>query len=92
MLLKQSLFLILLILILCTPNNAQVSEQKVDEYISAQMELGRFSGSILIAKGGEILINKGYGMANYELNVINTPQTKFRIGSVTIYRDAGYDA
>ena len=83
MLLKQSLFLILLILILCTPNNAQVSEQKVDEYISAQMELGRFSGSILIAKGGEILINKGYGMANYELNVINTPQTKFRIGSVT---------
>jgi CubicO group peptidase (beta-lactamase class C family) len=47
------------------------------------MDLGRFSGSILIARDGEILVSKGYGMANHELNVSNTPQTKFRIGSVT---------
>jgi CubicO group peptidase (beta-lactamase class C family) len=81
---NQILFFILFVaLILCARNIAQVSEQNVDEYINTQMELGRFSGSILIAKDGEILISKGYGLANYELEVYNTPQTKFRIGSVT---------
>ncbi len=82
--LKQILFFTLLVsLILCARSIAQVSEQKVDEYINAQIKLGRFSGSVLIAKDGEILISKGYGMANHELDVSNTPQTKFRIGSVT---------
>jgi CubicO group peptidase (beta-lactamase class C family) len=81
---KQILFFILLAaLILCARSIAQVTENKVDEYIEAQMELGRFSGSVLIAKDGEIHLNKGYGMANYELGVSNTPQSKFRIGSVT---------
>jgi CubicO group peptidase (beta-lactamase class C family) len=40
-------------------------------------------GSVLVAKGDEILFEQGYGMANLELNVANTPQTVFRIGSIT---------
>ena len=31
-----------------------------------------FSGSILVSIDGNILINNGYGMANYELNVPNS--------------------
>jgi len=62
---------------------AQDIEAKVDEYINAHMKLGNFSGSVLIAKDGRILVSKGYGMANYELDAPNTPQTKFRLGSVT---------
>jgi len=42
-----------------------------------------FSGAVLVAKDGRILVNCGYGMANYEHDVPNTPKTKFRIASIT---------
>jgi CubicO group peptidase (beta-lactamase class C family) len=38
---------------------------------------------VLVARGGEILLNKGYGLANREHGASNTPQTVFRIGSMT---------
>ena len=40
-------------------------------------------GSVLVAKGGAVLLEKGYGLANVELDVPNTPATKFRLGSIT---------
>lgn len=58
-------------------------EAKVDEYLNTYLEIGTFNGSVLLAKEGQILLAKGYGMANYELSVANSPITKFRIGSVT---------
>ena len=57
--------------------------EKVDEYINAYMQMDQFSGSILIAKKGEILVNKGYGFADAEFGVKNNHETKFRIGSLT---------
>ncbi len=42
-----------------------------------------FSGTILIAQKGEILLNKGYGLADQEKSTPNTPQTQFAIGSIT---------
>jgi CubicO group peptidase (beta-lactamase class C family) len=56
---------------------------KVGEYMDALVKAGWFSGSILIAQNGKVLVSKGYGMASVELEVPNTPQTKFRIGSIT---------
>lgn len=38
---------------------------------------------VLIAGDGKILLRKGYGMANYEMSVPNSPQTKFHIASLT---------
>src|SRR5947209_7804886 len=58
-------------------------EAQVDAYLRPYLDLGGFNGSILIAKGGRVLLSKGYGMANYELNVPNAPQTKFHLGSVS---------
>lgn len=58
-------------------------QEKVDDYIHAYVQMNQFSGSILIAKNGHVLVSKGYGYANYEFNIENTPQTKFRIGSLT---------
>jgi CubicO group peptidase (beta-lactamase class C family) len=37
----------------------------------------------LIARDGKQIFGKGYGMANFEDEVPNTPQTKFRLASVT---------
>ena len=54
-------------------------DQVAQSYASSK----RFMGSMLVARGAEILFNKGYGFANLEWNIPNSPQTKFRLGSVT---------
>jgi CubicO group peptidase (beta-lactamase class C family) len=56
---------------------------EMDNYLKAQSEVNGFMGSVLVAKGDEILFEGGYGMASLELNVANTPQSVFRIGSIT---------
>lgn len=56
---------------------------KFDRYIQAYVNNKTFSGVVLVAKDGHVLLNKGYGMANYEHMVPNTPQTKFDIASIT---------
>jgi CubicO group peptidase (beta-lactamase class C family) len=42
-----------------------------------------FMGAVLVARDSEVLFSKGYGMANLELGVPNTPATKFRLASVS---------
>jgi CubicO group peptidase (beta-lactamase class C family) len=54
-------------------------EQAIQLYVSNK----QFMGSVLVARGNEILLDKGYGFANAEWNVVNSPRTKFRLGSVT---------
>ncbi len=56
---------------------------QTETYLSAWAAQGRFSGVVLIAKDGKVVLHKGYGMANFELNVPNGPETVFRIGSIT---------
>lgn len=55
----------------------------IDNYFSELVENEKFSGAILVSIKGERIINQGFGMSNYELDVPNAPKTKFRIGSVT---------
>ena len=62
---------------------AQDVASKADEYLSAWSKQGRFSGTVLIAKDGKVLLRKSYGMANVELSVPNTPEMIYRIGSIT---------
>jgi len=76
-------FVVFLPFLFFTACATQNLESKVDEYINAHLKLQKFSGSILIAQKGKILLSKGYGMANYELDVPNTPQMKFLLGSIT---------
>lgn len=61
----------------------QQISSKIDEFMNSAANANRFSGSILVAHNGKSIISKGYGMANYELSVPNTPQTVFRVGSLT---------
>jgi CubicO group peptidase (beta-lactamase class C family) len=39
--------------------------------------------SVIAIQSGKVLHKEGYGLANLEHSVPNTPQTKFRLGSVT---------
>lgn len=43
----------------------------------------QFMGSVLVAQNGKVLLDKGYGYANLEWQVANSPQSKFRLGSIT---------
>lgn len=79
----KTLFLFLIGCLILNIGYSQNKELLIDNYLQAYAKLNRFNGSVLVAKGDNILISKGYGMANLELQVENTPQTKFRIGSVT---------
>ena len=58
-------------------------EQKLDELLNPLVEMNLFSGSLLVAKGGEVVLAKGYGLANREHGVPCGPETKYRLGSVT---------
>lgn len=55
----------------------------IDDFLTRLTENRYFSGAVLIAQDGEILLSQGYGLANREWDIPNTPQTKFRIGSIT---------
>ncbi|MBK5297243.1 MAG: serine hydrolase, partial [Vicinamibacteria bacterium] len=56
---------------------------RVDAYMQAQARISHFSGVVMVARDGTPVISKGYGWANAEWEVPNTPQTKFRLGSIT---------
>ncbi|HSB08433.1 MAG TPA: serine hydrolase [Blastocatellia bacterium] len=80
---RRAAALIALLLLIGTNATAQDLTPKFDEYMSALLKQGRFTGCVLVARDGKVVFSKGYGMANVELDVPNTPQTKFRLGSVT---------
>lgn len=56
---------------------------KIDEYLAACVEAEQFNGAVLVHRGDEQLVCRGFGMANFEHEVPNAPETKFRLGSVT---------
>jgi CubicO group peptidase (beta-lactamase class C family) len=58
-------------------------EPRIDALLRAYTELGRFNGTVLVARGRTILHTAGYGMASFELGVPNGPETRQWIGSVT---------
>lgn len=51
--------------------------------LSKYHEQGWFNGSALVADNGAVILKRGYGMANMEWSIANTPDTKFRLGSIT---------
>jgi CubicO group peptidase (beta-lactamase class C family) len=42
-----------------------------------------FSGSVLVARDGQVVLLKGYGLADVERRIPNTPATRFEMNSMT---------
>ena len=42
----------------------------------------KFSGAVLVARNGKVLLQKAWGRANREAGTANTPDTQFRLGSM----------
>lgn len=62
---------------------AAIDVARMERAIDLRVSTGQFMGAVLVAKDGKILINKGYGSANLDWKVPDSPTTKFRLGSVT---------
>jgi len=55
----------------------------MDQIVQSYVANKTFMGTVLVARGNQVLFSKGYGSANLEWNIPNAPNTKFRLGSVT---------
>jgi CubicO group peptidase (beta-lactamase class C family) len=56
---------------------------KIDRLMSLYGEYGLFSGAVLVSAHNQVILRKGYGLANREWDIPNTPDVKFRLGSIT---------
>ncbi|HYJ92099.1 MAG TPA: serine hydrolase, partial [Pyrinomonadaceae bacterium] len=62
--------------------HAQDRFTKIDTLLKQYYDFGLFNGSVLVSDRGKIY-EKGFGLANREWEIPNTPDTKFRLGSIT---------
>ena len=60
-------------------------EVDIDLLVNRYLELGRFSGAILVARKDSILFYKTYGRADYELDKAFEKNTSFKIGEISEY-------
>jgi CubicO group peptidase (beta-lactamase class C family) len=62
-----------------TPDNAA----KIDKLMSQYADCCAFTGTVLVSEHDKVIFKKGYGLANREWNIPNTPEVKFRLASIT---------
>ena len=73
-----------LLLVACTClAGAQELTTRMDEAVKTLAGDRRYMGSVLVARAGEVILSRGYGFANLEWDIPNTPDTKFRLGSIS---------
>jgi CubicO group peptidase (beta-lactamase class C family) len=56
---------------------------RLDAWLSGLAQSGDLRGSVLVARGGAVLLSRGYGVADEASGAPNTATTRFRIGSIT---------
>lgn len=73
----------LFFLLLATLCQAQTADPRWEQIIESHVANHGFMGTVLVAKGDQVLLDKGYGSADLEWSIPNSPTVKFRLGSVT---------
>ncbi len=63
--------------------NDERLEGMIDRYFESFAAHERFNGVVLLAKGNDVFLHKGYGQASFEFAVANGPTTRFQVGSIT---------
>ena len=93
---KMTTFILLLAVVLsaCAPivtptptaiptKDPKALTAELDALVLANNQAGTFDGAVLVVRNGQVLLSKGYGFADREKKIPNTPQTKFRLASIT---------
>jgi len=61
----------------------QTIPEKIDSLLTAYEKVNYFNGTVLVARKGTIIFEKGYGYKNKKALLANDPNTIFQIGSIT---------
>lgn len=84
---KSKIYIVIYFLLGFCSLNVVVAQSEVsieiDETVEKFHQIGQFEGAVLVAKNGEVIFKKGYGLANREWGIKNETNTKFRIASIT---------
>ena len=81
---KPHLLIAILITVLLPVNlPGQGLKEKIDSVVTAYYDRQEFNGTVLVAQRGQPIYKKGFGFADLEKQIPNTPNTKFSIGSAT---------
>jgi CubicO group peptidase (beta-lactamase class C family) len=71
------------LLLLASACLAQDNVSRMEQVVQSYVDSKQFMGAALVARDGKVLLSKGYGFANLEWGVANSPASKFRLGSIT---------
>lgn len=80
---KRILIVLFGLLLQVSTTTAGSVAQRLDSVMTLYHGYNNFSGAVLVAKNGELIFSKGYGYASIEHAVLNSPETKFRVASIT---------
>jgi CubicO group peptidase (beta-lactamase class C family) len=85
---RLSAFFLLFIFIYSASSAQQKSSNdslaaKLDEYLNSAVQAGQFNGTALVAKNGQIILQKGYGWKNFADHTLNDVNSIYPIGSLT---------
>jgi hypothetical protein len=73
---------ILPLCLLAAPCLAQ-NAARMDEIVQTYVANRQFMRCAVVPRDAEVLYSKGFGSANLEWDMLNAPNTKFRLGSIT---------
>jgi CubicO group peptidase (beta-lactamase class C family) len=79
----NKLFVLILLLFQNLTVYGQDVEEKIDQLMTALNRNGVFNGVVLVASHDEIIYKKAFGIADRELNVPLTVDSKFKIASLS---------
>lgn len=69
--------------LLSSSNTGNTTISMMDELLQSYAANKKFMGTVIVARGKNIIFEKGYGFANLEWELPNTPYTKYRLASVS---------
>lgn len=78
----SSIVLYFLILRVNAQSGGTIAE-KLDEYLTVATRYHRFNGTVLVARRGNILLQKGYGWRNETAQALNDSNSIYQLGSIT---------
>ncbi len=79
----SAIALLITVQITAQPLNIKKLAVDYDKMLLEQFKPDETGCAALVAKGGQIIYHKAFGLANMELNVPMQPEMVFRIGSIT---------
>src|SRR6476661_6058268 len=62
---------------------AQDHAAKIQQVLALAHKYRQFNGTALVAENGKVVYKGAFGSANMEWDIPNTPDTRFRLGSIT---------